>query len=71
MKQPSNNKAAALLAAFGSLAELAHHFYTSMIAVGATKEEAQAGMQSFISTELVVLTSGKTEEKDGNDDDTE
>lgn len=71
MKQPSNNKVAALLAAFGSLAELAHHFYTSMIAVGATKEEAQAGMQSFISTELVVLTSGKTEEKDGNDDDTE
>lgn len=71
MKQSSNNKAAALLAAFGSLAELAHHFYTSMIAVGATKEEAQAGMQSFISTELVVLTSGKTEEKDGNDDGTE
>lgn len=71
MKQPSNNKAAALLAAFGSLAELAHHFYTSMIAVGATKEEAQAGMQSFITTELVVLTSGKTEEKDGNDDGTE
>lgn len=71
MKTPKNNPAAGLLTAIGSLAELAHHFYASMIAVGATKEEAQAGMQSFISTELVVLTSGKTKEKDGNDDDTE
>ncbi len=71
MKQPSNNKAAALLAAFGSLAELAHHFYTSMVAVGASKEEATAGMQEFIKTQITIAMNGGPKDggnRDGTDE---
>lgn len=32
----------------GSLAEMAHFFYTSMIKAGADRQEATAGMQSYI-----------------------
>lgn len=37
-----------LLNAIGSLAEMAHHFYSTMIDAGADKTEATAGMQGFI-----------------------
>ena len=70
MSSPKN-PAADLLTAFGSLAELAHHFYTSMINVGASKEEATAGMQEFIRTQIAIAMNGgpkKGGDRDGTDE---
>ena len=67
MSSPKENPASKLLTTIGSLAELAHHFYTSMIAVGASKEEAIAGMQQYIAAQLAVLMNGGNKKGGGDD----
>lgn len=47
MNTPKNS-ANDLMNLIGALAEMAHHFYISMINSGASASEASVGMQSFI-----------------------
>ena len=62
---PNNNSAAALVAAIGSLAEMSHLFYTTMLKSGASENEALVGMKAFIHAFWSAASKNKSE---GNDD---
>lgn len=66
----SKNPANDVVATIGASAEMAHSFYSSMIASGATAREATAGMQSFISAwwSTVLQISRPKREEFGNEE---
>ena len=48
MADQSRNPVEDIVTLLGTLGEMAHIFYTSMLKSGADRQEATAGMQSFI-----------------------
>lgn len=57
-----------LLRSLGAFAEMAHHFYSSMINAGADKTEATAGMQGFISAYWHEVNNGRRENREDEQD---